>query len=301
MWDGQIDARHLYSALRLTVRTYERDGSTSKTAGLGTGFAIRGDLLGTSHKGYLVTNRHVLDPNFREMTGRQVDQVTVEGHRQGSSPLGEPDDMRFTIKQPEVHFPDRNPDGSWADVALIDLDTAEVSEGSADVTRLPTPRLAGFRNFPRLSVGAQVLIPGYPGIDQVVAHRPILVSGTVASDPRFDAEIGAEKFIESVLCHSFSWAGMSGSPVFAMLPKQVRTWGDVESGNSRELYLVGVNAGHITIGGSAEGALTYFVKSTVLIALLRKAGAQGLGLEMPEPDYERSALEYEEVELGDGE
>jgi hypothetical protein len=102
------------------------------------------------------------------------------------------------------------------------------------------------------------------------------MGGTVASDPRETAAFGPKEFEESVLCHSFSWGGMSGSPVFASFPKESLTWDDVEEATPRELLLVGVNCGHVKAGGSAEGAVTYFAKSTALGRLLERAGARGV-------------------------
>jgi hypothetical protein len=45
---------------------------------------------------------------------------------------------------------------------------------------------------------------------------------------------------------------------------------DVQRGTHQVLRLVGVNAGHfqVAFGGTAAGALTYFIKSTVLLELL---------------------------------
>jgi hypothetical protein len=277
MWDGAIDARHLYAALRLRVYMYERDGSDSKTVGSGTGFVVRSTPLSGKRKGFLVTNRHVLDPDFAKFTGRKVEKVEAAGFVQPTLQgmiSGSAGPVAFTIQSPQPVFA---AGGDDADVAVLDLETAAIAGGCPELTELSNLHLASAQDFKsRLHVGAQVLIPGYPGIDLVTAERPILVGGTVASDPREVAEIGPEKFQDNVLCHSFSWGGMSGSPVFAFLPKDALSWGDVQRGNARELCLVGVNRGHLNIGGTAEGALTYFVKSSVLTPLLRDMGAAGL-------------------------
>jgi hypothetical protein len=281
MWDGVIDERHLYSALRLSVYTYESDGSNSNTVGSGTGFVME-STLGTGERGgYLVTNRHVLDPNFAKFTGRRVDRVEASGFVQAADTwegqpvlLGNARPVEFTIQSPQPRFADG---GGDADVAVIDLETAVIPDGRPILDELSNFKVANTEDFNnRLHVGAQVLIPGYPSIDQVTAERPILISGTVASDPRETAEIGPKKFEKNVLCHSFSWGGMSGSPVFALLPRRSLNWDDVGHGNSRELYLVGVNRGHLRVGGANEGALTYFVKSSVLAKLLRDMGHEGL-------------------------
>jgi hypothetical protein len=284
MRDEVIDERHLYSALRLRVYMYESDGSNSNTVGSGTGFVMESTLgiRGTGQRGgYLVTNQHVLDPNFTKFTGRRVDRVEASGFVQAADTwegrptlLGNARPVKFTIESPQPQFADG---GSDADIAIIDLETAGIPDGRPILNELSNFNVANIDDFnSRLHVGAQVLIPGYPSIDGVAAERPILVSGTIASDPREAAEIGPIKFEKNVLCHSFSWGGMSGSPVFAFVQKRSLTWGDVEHGNSRELYLVGVNRGHFRVGGTNEGALTYFVKSSVLAKLLRDMGHEGL-------------------------
>ncbi|MEU6541630.1 serine protease [Streptomyces sp. NPDC047000] len=275
MWDGVINESHLYASLWLTVHTYERDGSPSKLVGSGTGFVMERTLLGRRHhKGILITNRHILDPDYIKLTGKKVDRLEINGFRQDTwskHPAGKAEPVRFTISSPEPIFAS---DG--ADIAAIDLDKAEIPGGCPELTQLPSLRLAGSNDFAhRIHVGAQVITTGYPSIDQVTGPRPILVSGTIASDPRESAAIGADFFPECVLCHSFSWGGMSGSPVFALLPRNEEsfsTWDDIERKDPRELRLVGVNRGHVRIGGSAEGALTYFAKSTVLGQLLRDMG-----------------------------
>ncbi|MFE0256206.1 trypsin-like peptidase domain-containing protein [Streptomyces sp. NPDC059010] len=275
MWDGAINASHLYSSLWLTVHTYERDGAPSKTVGSGTGFVVQRNLFGNDqHKGILITNRHILDPDYIRLTSKKVDRLEIKGFRQPTwrtRPVGKAQPVQFTISSPEPIFA---PD--YADIAAIDLDAAEIAGGCPELTQLcfGLADAADFDN--RLHVGAQVITPGYPSIDQTTAPRPILVSGTIASDPRESAAIGTAEFPECVLCHSFSWGGMSGSPVFALLPRSkdsFSTWDENERKGPRELRLVGVNRGHVRIGGTAEGALTYFAKSTVLGRLLKGMGA----------------------------
>lgn len=270
MWDGRIDTRHLYSALRLTAVMHNSDGSPA--SGYGTGFVIEHDLFhGGGHKGYLVTNRHVLDPNFKRYVGRTLTEVTVKGHYQHvyhaqtrSVPSGDIRQIEFKIRNPEPIFPPEP-----VDLAVIDLDAAELEAGQLDINSIPAYQLAGHGTFERalVTVGSQVLMPGYPAVGQDVADRPILVSGTIASDPRYSAAIGGTHLPASALCHSFSWSGMSGSPVFAIASNSERSFGEDEK---PELVVAGINAGHITSDG-AQGVLTHFVKAPALVQLLHEA------------------------------
>ncbi|WP_406102938.1 serine protease [Streptomyces sp. NBC_01003] len=277
MWDGIINESHLYASLWLTVHMYEIDGTASKTVGSGTGFIVERSLfMGDTAPGILITNRHVLDPDFeRTPTGRKLDRVEVKGFVQATyrgRVSGKPKPVEFTITSPQPVFAPE-----YADVAAIDLESAEIPGARPTLTHLAGYGLASVTDFDRrLHVGATVVTPGYPSIDQVTGTRPILVSGTIASDPRETLEIGAKEFPECILCHSFSWGGMSGSPVFALVPRKpdsAKTWDDVEKKETHELLLVGVNRGHVKIGGTAQGALTYFAKSTVLGRLLKSMGS----------------------------
>ena len=85
--------------------------------------------------------------------------------------------------------------------------------------------------------GEDVFIAGYPGLGKLGFERPLLVSGIVSSDPRYPATFVDETLPSSVLCHSFSWGGMSGAPVVGI------------SSAIGESKLFGVNAGHIASQG----------------------------------------------------
>jgi hypothetical protein len=93
-----------------------------------------------------------------------------------------------------------------------------------------------------LTPGEQVLIVGYPGI-RGVPERPVLFNGIISSDPRYPAMFGETTFENSVLCHSFSWGGMSGAPVLGFSEAIGQT------------KIIGINAGHIEgTGNFGEGS-----------------------------------------------
>jgi hypothetical protein len=132
----------------------------------------------------------------------------------------------------------------------------------------------------RVTVGGRVVTPGYPGIGGEVAERLILVEGVISSDPRYPAALGNDTYPSEVLTHSFSWEGMSGSPVFSYVPKDP-TWDDIENSNYEEALLAGVNAGHIKTSSGTAGVLTRFVRADALAELLIEAGAQGIPMVSP--------------------
>jgi hypothetical protein len=298
MWDERIDNTHLYSALRLTAHMhYKSDGSSS--TGTGTGFVVQTEYFRSRDRDrepqrFLVTNRHVLDPDFVKYTGRALESVTIDGYFQNPQHPGlAPERISVTINQPEVHYLDDRP---GLDLAVINLATATIS-GPLLVNSLPSRSLADVRYFDHLNVsaGTSVLMAGYPGIDKVSADRPILVAGTIASDPRYPAAIGPNTYPDEALSHAFSWEGMSGSPVFTV---SAGMWDPFRKTHEADVVRVaGINAGHIIIGA---GSLTRFVKATALVDLLHQLGVRGFGLPHRSPDEDdRPPLVSEDVELTD--
>ena len=83
-----------------------------------------------------------------------------------------------------------------------------------------------------------------------------MVTGTIASDPRYPAIFGNAKLNKAVLCHSFSWEGMSGAPVLGI------------SSAIGHTKIIGINAGHVGGSGITGGVISHFVRSSALIELL---------------------------------
>ena len=67
---------------------------------------------------------------------------------------------------------------------------------------------------------------------------------------------------QCIAYEGFSSEGASGSPVFAV-PKGLRN-----IPNSRQGYLIGVNAGHIS-GQIGHSGISYFYKSTVIMEIIK--------------------------------
>ncbi|MGW4439165.1 S1 family peptidase [Streptomyces sp. NPDC004596] len=270
----QIDATVLYSAVRLTVQ-FSEYGSIRPTLYTGTGFVVR-DGRGHDAARYLVTNRHVVDPNWDERRRWELATVRIAGYFQDPrDPRSSPLWQEGVLTEPEVHVA-----STWhVDLAVLPLNAAnrlEVVSGSGHFNSLPAEMLALEGDFLSgdITVGRQVLMPGYPGVDDQAAQRPILVGGVIASDPRFPAVLGTKDYPDEVFCHAFSWQGMSGSPVLSMVPRPA-TWADLESGGlSVRTVLAGVNAGHFDVrSDSTAGAISRFVRGDALADLLRQAGA----------------------------
>lgn len=264
-----VDAQILYSAVRITPCFVDRNAVAREPTG--TGFFIDDTAEGGGK--YLVTNRHVLDSDFEQYRGWTLESVRIDGHYQPDRDSGVLDATPQAVRvgAPAPIFPS---DAS-IDLALLPLSIGDITilEGTGGFNSSPSSLIAthGYFSSGRVTVGRQVLMPGYPGIGGVAAARPILVAGVIASDPRYAAAVGARTFPNEVLCHAFSWEGMSGSPVLCQIPKQSLTWEDVQNLGGQEVVLAGVNAGHITTSGGTAGILSRIVRADALAALLEQA------------------------------
>ena len=286
-----VDRRHLYVTAAITAHFYDRATGKDLPPRHGTTWV----LWGTNKTGrFFVTNRHVLDGQPSAV----LDRVELAGHVQPDDQGADTVAWTYTHQNPQVHF-HRDPD---TDLALItvplpgensdDPSFHEPQRWSAGGHWHPTyfdlTWLASDAELAMLLPGDQIFIAGYPGVIAVegggrsATHddRPIIVSGIVASDPRYPATFGDAVLHNAVLCHSFSWGGMSGAPVFAFSQAIGVT------------KVVGINAGHIRGQGPAGGVISHFVRSSALIDLM-----VDLGETRPHP-LTRVALEEQQRARG---
>lgn len=111
-----------------------------------------------------------------------------------------------------------------------------------------------------------VAFPGFPEIHDQVKHRPILRMGTIASDPRYQYIVDRDDG-EYVIYEAMSTPGNSGSPVFAV-PKGIKEINGLPVNGFRDFALIGINAGHFRLPSGDHQGLSYFYKSTEIIALI---------------------------------
>ena len=121
----------------------------------------------------------------------------------------------------------------------------------------------------KLSVCDFVAFPGFPDWYDRKNNLPILRTGTIASDPRFDYSHEKEDMGERIAYEAFSYGGSSGSPIFA-IQKGIKVGAGLDGGGYREPMLVGINAGHLDIDGSmgSHSGISYFYKSSVILELI---------------------------------
>lgn len=278
---------HLYTGAAITAYVYDRATGKDLTPRHGTVFAVKG-AVGL----YFVTNRHVLES---EKTQSGLDRIEISGYLQTEDESSAPTPWQYKHKTPAVVFhPDPN-----TDLALIPLPMYTPRFGSVaeqpELLAATSPWsvmshglewLASEAELRQLLPGDQVHIAGYPGVAYTDGggrsvnkdDRPIIVSGIVASDARYPATFGDTRPHNAVLCHSFSWGGMSGAPVFGF------------SESIGTTKILGVNAGHIKGQGTSGGVISYFVRSSALLELLAEVG------EVPGQNFVAGLEWHEETE-----
>jgi hypothetical protein len=251
----------LYSAYLLRTKFISPDGTSKE--GSGTGFV----LSAKENLPLVVTNRHLLDIDYRQSTAKYKDfelsELSITGRRS--------DDTTYTFRlHPEARlFLD---DDIENDVALIEArvyedDPIQFAKGlhwHFGIEHLATEEVFNTSLQPY----DDVAFTGFPSSYDKLAGRPIVRSGKIASDPKFNYSWRPEYKGNCVAYEAFSSPGASGSPVFA--PPR----GAMGIPNSRNGYLVGVNAGHVIDSEIYNGhsGISYFYKSTVILKILHKAG-----------------------------
>lgn len=119
--------------------------------------------------------------------------------------------------------------------------------------------------------------PGFPEWHDKSANRPILRTGTISSDPRFDYSYGDLVKGACIAYEAFSFSGSSGSPVFAV-QKGPKPGHGIDFPGFRELKLVGINAGHLKVterayrdkenAANVHSGISYLYKSSAILDII---------------------------------
>ncbi len=245
----------IYCSYKVTVRFADEIGNQPVCRG--TGFYLAaGDSV------VFVTNRHVLDPMY-EKTDVHESMRLVENRILGKTNQGETYELIVDPNQP-VLFPDNYED----DVACIVNPQGQFTKGNTVVFyHFGVETLANEYLFSEgLYPGDRIYYAGFPDPYDKLAQRPILRSGTIASDPRHPYSNTGKDEGARIAYEGFSSGGASGSPIWAAAR------GFLGAPGAREGSIIGVNAGHIDQKFGAHSGISFFYKSTVVLALLRKHG-----------------------------
>lgn len=244
------DKNFLYSSYM--VETEHRDTRGTIKTGRASAFLLE---VGKGMP-WLVTNRHVLDLDYRQRIAKYKDfsltQLRVTGRRA--------DDSTYTFRfHPEartyVHSDPQN------DVILIE---GRVYLDGPDSWHwhFGLEHLADYETYKSMRPFDLICYTGFPDQYDKLGDRPILRSGHIASDPAFNYSWDREPRGQCVAYEGFSFPGSSGGPVFAP-PRGLQGIPD-----SRHGYLVGVNALHIEAGPAGHSGISCFYKSTVILEII---------------------------------
>lgn len=249
----------LYSSYLIKVKFLDSIGTSKE--GQGTGFVLDiGDK-----KPMIVTNRHLIDIDYRQSTPKYKDfrlsEFSITGRKK--------DDSSYTFK---LHagarfFFDRVIEN---DVVLIEPRMLIEGDAANDLNlhwHFDLDHLADDEVFQNtLLPYDEVVFSGFPEQHDKLSNRPILRSGRISSDPKFDYSFSGNFEGNRIAYEAFSSEGASGSPVFAVAR------GATTIPDSRKAFLVGINAGHIKEQGGLGGhtGISYFYKSTVISRIINE-------------------------------
>jgi hypothetical protein len=259
-----LNNQFLYSAYKIDV-IFVDDIGNIKT-GTGTCFFV----MNKNNKLCLITNRHVFDISYKRngvktLKKYSLKEVKISGKCSNSNDNFPDRDLSFFVA-PIVSFP-KNINDDIACIANIQILSA--NEGSVLINYfIPYSFLATEFDFQdRLMVCDFLAFPGFPEWHDKKENRPILRTGTISSDPRFNYSYNDSVEGACVAFEAFSSSGSSGSPVFAV-QKGPKPGPGIEFAGFRSLLLVGINAGHLKTSEMTHSGISYFYKSTVIAEMI---------------------------------
>ncbi|WP_334051541.1 serine protease [Burkholderia cepacia] len=250
----------IYAACQIGVQLESPKGQVHDV-GTGTGFVV------TDNEGrpWVVTNRHVLDPDFRQPAakylGYKLCSIALFGRRDDGSVFDyviDPAKGRML-----VHENTEN-DVIIFEPWVISTNGDVLNQLGRYFTLEQLADEAYFRD--ELYPTDVVCTSGYPDPHDKLSRRPVMRTGAIASDPRYSYTWDKTDRGDVVAYDGFSLPGASGSPVFALGRGAAHLDKDSRGGR-----VVGVNAGHKNGMGGHTG-ISWFYKSTVILEILRKEG-----------------------------
>lgn len=243
-------SQFLYSAY--LVETEHRDEQGTVKVGRASAFLLE---VGTGMS-WVVTNRHVLDLDYRQASAKYKDfslsNLQVTGRRA--------DDSTYTFR---IHPAARRCFHSDPENDVVLIESRVYLDGPDRWHwHYGLDHLADATIFKSMQPFDLVCYTGFPDQHDKLGNRPILRSGHIASDPQYNYSWDTSSHGQCVAYEGFSFPGSSGGPVFA--PPR----GMAKIPDSRHGYLVGVNACHIHAGAAGHSGISCFYKSTVILEII---------------------------------
>ena len=258
-----LDNTYLYAVSKITLLI---SNGLNRTKLYGTGFFIIKDA-----NIYLITNRHVVQPEWNDpqYQGYHIDHILFD-RRDYNEALQKVDVETLEIVSYEIFYPENALD----DIACI----TNISICDEWSKKLPIcieySMLATSTQIETdLSICDHVALIGFPIVYDHKHNTPILRSGVISSDPRLDYSYNGKDMGHLLAYEMFSTSGASGSPVFA-IQKGIKFGKgfNVPEGFYRPVRLIGINAGSIfTKNDGVHQQMSYMFKSDQIIRLIEQA------------------------------
>ena len=240
--DHGLPENTLYSAVKVISIFREKYADPPKDiTKQGTGFFIQ------NKKGEfcLVTNRHVFDAHYKpdkDYSLEEYELFQIQVHLKFADDQKLPtQDNTFVIQKGYLKFPvsEKN------DVATLINPMVRAYPHPDPKISYQIPYSFLMSENDKILTGDMVMFPGFPEWHDTSNNRPIMRSGTISSDPRFNYENSTYGVSGDCIAYeAFSYGGSSGSPVFAV-QKSIEVSARLENPRFRRMCLVGINAGHL--------------------------------------------------------
>ena len=251
----------LYSAYRIDSSFENGDGKHVDC--MGTGFWVNDDKSGL----ILITNRHVVDIAYRnpDYRGYRLSALQVSGKVKDHSGLPEMD-QTWIVPHRRITY-SKNIHNDIACLVTSNPQPTLPAPSRVDYW-IPRNLFATTHDFASKLVSCDfVAFPGFPEWHDHTQHRPILRTGTIASDPRYDYSRPPDICGECMAFEAFSYGGSSGSPVFAV-EKGPKPGLGISFPGYRELNMVGINAGHFWDDKGTHSGISYMYKSSAILDVI---------------------------------
>ena len=230
----------------------------------GTGFFIKKD-----DNLYLITNRHVVQPEWKEEKYKGYKLVQISFDRREYNVATKSVDVEpIVIKSCNLSFASNNIDDIACITGIIPNDGWS---GNWPVC-IEYSMLATSDNFEKdLSICDSLATIGFPVVYDHKHKVPILRAGIISSDPRLDYSFNGNDNGHVLAYEAFSTPGASGSPVFA-IQKGFKLGEGLQApeGFYRPVLLIGINAGSINLD-NVHQQMSYLFKSDQIIKLINSA------------------------------
>ena len=232
--------------------------------GHGSGFWVRSseDLL-------FATNRHVIDIEYRDPKYRGHGYVLSSVEILTFDPSGR------SGRQCVVHAVILTHEDPDIDIALLRV-SGVINPDGISVEPANVEVIADSRFLEtELEWGAQISFSSFQPWRDTQTERPILRTGILASDPAYPFVSTKFNRADVHLLEAFSFAGSSGSPVFANA-KGIQLRAGLSGGGFRPARIIGMMTGHLLNEDSDAGApdkthtgLSYCHRSDLLLSMVR--------------------------------